>query len=216
MQHIMHVISSLLPFPPIAWWACTIDATTITLDMAEHYEKMSYRNKYRISGANNPIQLSIPLIKGRDQRSSMKDVQLFNEGRWQVQHWRTLVSVYKQTPYWEYYEQSLQALFDTTYNTLTDFNKAALNWTLTQLKLKTKIEETYSFMAHYPAEVADLRGMKPGKEQEANGKFPHYYQIFEDRIGFLPNLSILDLLFSEGPHATAWIRDNMEALRLYS
>lgn len=208
----MQVVSSLLPFAPISWWAHVVHADLITFDKAEHFEKMSYRNKYRISGANNPIQLSIPLVNGRQQRCAMKDVQIFNDGKWQVQHWRTLVSVYKQTPYWEFYEQSLQILFETPYTSLIAFNMATFRWAQQQLKLKTPFEETDKYIATYPSEITDLRHIKPSKEIEQLGNFPRYYQVFEDRIGFLPNLSILDLLFSEGPHALVWIKTHRDEL----
>lgn len=208
----MQVVSSFLPFAPISWWARILDAETIIFDNAEHFEKMSYRNKYRISGANNPVQLSIPLISGRDQRTSMANVQIFNEVKWQVQHWRTLVSVYKLTPFWEYYEQTLQILYEHEFRSLAAFNKATFLWTAKQLKITKTIQETDIFIACYPEEVVDIRGMKPSKERELHGDFPKYYQVFEDRVGFLPNLSIIDLLFSEGPNTTAWINENRALL----
>ena len=204
----MQVISSFLPFPPIHWWAHIIDAESILFDNAEHFEKMSYRNRYRISGANNPIQLSIPLVNGRDQRATMARVQIFNEEKWQVQHWRTLVSVYRQTPFWEYYENSLELLFTTQFTLLKDFNKASFHWAAKQLKVKQIIDETDAFIARYPSDVLDIRSIKPSGEKQLSADFPRYYQVFEDRIGFLPNLSILDLLFSEGPQAASWIMDN--------
>lgn len=202
----MQVVSSFLPFAPVSWWAHVIDATLITFDRAEHFEKMSYRNKYRISGANNPIQLSIPLVNGRDQRSAMSAVQIFNDGKWQTQHWRTLVSVYKQTPYWEFYEQGLQSIFERSYTSLTEFNNDTYKWVAQQLKLKTTIEESGKYLAAYLEPIQDVRKIKPHKSGEPLTDFPRYYQVFEDRVGFLPDLSILDLLFSEGPHTASWIR----------
>ena len=206
------MISSYLPFPPISWWAYAADAAVLTLDRAEHFEKMSYRNRYRISGANNPIQLSLPLVSGRDQRSPMADVLLFNDHKWQVQQWRTLVSVYKQSPFWDYYESSLQALFARPFSHLTTFNQESILWVVKQLKMNLVIQETDIFIARYPNEITDLRTIKPLKTGTPLPYFPRYYQVFEDRVGFLPDLSILDLLFSEGPNALRWINDNRQAL----
>lgn len=205
----MNIVSSFIPFPPITWWSFVLKAEELLLDKAEHFEKMSYRNKYAISGANNPIQLSVPLVKGRNQRTPMTDVLIHNEEKWQVQHWRTLVSVYRQTPYWEFYEQSLQHLFETSYTHLTDFNLATLQWTCKQLKLKVPITITDTYLASYPTDTADIRHIKPAKDKEQLKDFPRYYQVFEDRIGFQPNLSILDLLFSEGPMAKGWIEGRL-------
>ncbi len=201
----MQAISSFIPFPPISWCAQALQATTIIFDKAEHFEKMSYRNRYTISGANNVNQLSIPLVKGRNQRITMGDVLIHNEEKWQVQHWRTLTSVYKRSPYWEYYEQSLQVLFDTPFNHLIDFNLATVQWLFRQLKAKTAIEFATTYQASYPADFIALRNLKPSQDRQNDGSFPKYYQVFEDRIGFIPNLSILDLLFAEGPATMLWL-----------
>ena len=142
----------------------------------------------------------------------MAYVQIFNDDKWQVQHWRTLVSVYKQTPYWEYYEQDLQNFYNTPFNNLTDFNKASFLWICKQLKMNISIEETNSYLAQYPDTIIDLRSLKPSKEQKLLARFPTYYQVFADRVGFLPNLSILDLLFSEGPHTANWLKTNKTVL----
>ena len=177
-------------------------AETVIFDVGEHFQKMTYRNKYHISGANNSIKLSVPLINGRNQRVPMAKVCIFNDTRWQVQHWRTIVSVYKRTPYFEFYEDSLQPLFETQFVHLTDYNKAALHWVKSQLKMQFDEKETTVFIKEYPEGIIDLRSSGPVLRG-----FPKYYQVFEDRIGFLPDLSILDLLFSEGPRA-------MEILKL--
>lgn len=192
------IVSSFMPFPSIAWWMIAANSETIILDKAEHFEKMSYRNKYYITGANGPITLSIPLTDGREQRKAMKDVQICNKDRWQVQHWRTLVSVYKRSPYFDFYEPSLELLFHTPYERLIDFDLASIEWLKKQLKLRFNIEFADNYLKEYEG-AADMRNMKRGKEDLANT--PKYYQLFEERNGFLPNLSMLDLLFSEGPGA---------------
>ena len=211
----MQIVSSLLPFPPICWWAYVIDADLVIFDVAEHFEKMSYRNRYKISGANNPIQLSVPLVSGRDQRTAMSGVRIFNDTSWQQQHWRTLVSVYKQTPFWDHFEPGLKNFFELQYMLLTDFNRAPIHWAMQQLKVNVQISETSSFVTKYPSGIKDIRAIRPGKENLEDQAFPRYYQVFEDRVGFLPNLSILDLIFSEGPQAKKWIMANKEILSIY-
>ncbi len=202
----MKVISSYIPFPAISWWAHVVQTQELLLDGYEHYEKMTLRNKYRIAGANNPIQLSIPLTGGRDQRKPMEDITIHNDEKWQIQHWRTLTSVYRQTPFWEYYERSLEALFTEEYSKLVAFNKATLQWCIKQLKLDITLSNTDKYYRTYPPEDTDLRNIK--KSSAATGNFPRYYQLFEERTGFLPDLSILDLLFAEGPHTLAWLKQN--------
>jgi hypothetical protein len=199
----MTVVAPFLTFPNIRWWMQAAYADTVILDSDEHFEKMTYRNRYRISGSNNSILLSIPLVKGRNQHVPMRDVQIHNQDRWQTQHWRTLVSVYRRAPFFDHYEDLLRPMFETEYDHLTDFNRASILWVQQQLRLKFKIEETNEYLKEYPSDVADIRG-ENYKEQAAD--FPKYYQVFEDRIGFQPDLSILDLLFSEGPGAVNWLR----------
>jgi hypothetical protein len=195
------IVSSFMPFPNIAWWIKAIQADVIVFDKAEHFEKMSYRNKYYITGANGMITLSIPLVNGREQRSAMGNISISNTEAWQVQHWRTLVSVYKRSPYFEHYEQSLQQLFETPYLHLTDFNLASVRWLSAQLKLQMDIQFADTYQKETDGAI-DLRNMKRSREDNTNAI--KYYQLFEERNGFLKNLSLLDLLFSEGP-ATAEI-----------
>lgn len=192
----MTAISSFLTFPCISWWARVLDTDIVILDAAEHFQKMTGRNRYDIAGANNPIKLSVPLVNGRNQHIAMCDAQVYNGAHWQVQHWRTLVSVYKRSPYFDHYAVSLQPLFETEFTHLAAFNRATVEWVKKQLKLKFEVQETTVYIKDYPADVRDLRNFKPRATL-----LPKYYQVFEDRVGFLPDLSILDLLFSEGPVA---------------
>lgn len=171
-------------------------AEKVILDAAEHFQKMSYRNRYRIAGANNPNLLTVPLVSGREQRLPMTEVMIHNQTMWQVQHWRTLVSVYKRTPFFEHYEPSLQPLFEAEYNRLVDFNLASIEWVRKHLKLPVEIAITDTLQKDYAADVTDIRNAKAPTTD-----LPMYHQVFEDRIGFLADLSILDLLFEEGPGA---------------
>ena len=192
----MTIVTSLLTFPNIGWWMQVTGAQKVLFDKAEHFEKMTYRNRYRISGANNSILLTVPLVNGRNQHIPMQDVKIFNESRWQTQHWRTLVSVYKRTPYFDHYEEGLRPLFENQYTYLTDFNRATIDWACKQMKVNFEIQETDVYIKEYPTGIIDLRSVK-----KAVTDFPKYYQVFEERNGFVPDLSILDLLFSEGPGA---------------
>ena len=194
----MTVVSAYYTFPCISWWGRVMGADRVIFDGYEHFEKMTYRNKYHISGANNSIKLSVPLVNGRNQRVAMKEVRIHNDTRWQVQHWRTLVSVYRGTPFFEHYEDSLQRLFETHFDYLIDFNKASLQWVKQQVNMQYEEQEAPIFIKDYPQGVVDLRCAKP-----VPARFPRYYQVFEERIGFQPDLSILDLLFSEGPATKA-------------
>ena len=197
----MTVVAPYLTFARISWWAMVVNADTLIFDVAEHFQKMTERNKYHISGANNSNKLSVPLVNGRDQRAPMCEIRIQNEERWQVQHWRTIVSVYRRTPFFEHYEDSLRPLFEEEFTHLVHFNKAAMQWVKRQLRLKFEEQEADVFVKEYRQEITDIRFIKPDPRE-----LPRYHQIFEDRIGFLPDLSILDLLFSKGPAAAEYLR----------
>jgi hypothetical protein len=199
----MRIVSPYYTFPPVDWWLYMAAATEVVFDSHEHYRKMSDRNRYQIGGSNNPVLLSIPLIKGRKNHVPMHSVQIQNDNRWQVQHWRTIVSVYNRSPYFFHYQDSLAVLFHTEYTSLLHFNMAALAWVNQQLKFSFNQSQSELYLPLYPHDFIDLRS-----DDYQSLPTPLYYQVFADRIGFVPGLSILDLLFTEGPHTAAWLRSH--------
>lgn len=200
------VISSLVPFPNLSWWLQIAEYNSVLFDQEEMYNKMTYRNRYYIPGANGLIQLSIPISEGRNVRKPVKDILISNTERWQVQQWRTIVSVYRRTPYFEFYENSLQSIFETKFFGLTEFNLASIEWLKKNLKLKIDFN-----IGGKEEDITKLVLPKPGIERkpEMSG---FYMQIFEDRNGFLPNMSMLDLLFSEGPYAMQKLLENKQSV----
>lgn len=209
------VISSFVPFPNIVWWSYVINADELVLDASEHFEKMTYRNKYFIAGANGTIQLSIPLHGGRNQRKTMRNMLISNEEQWQMQHWRGIASTYKRAPFFEYYEHSLEQLFAKEFNSLVDFSTQTIYWLAKNLKLNLTITFADTYCREYE-DAIDLRKLfKPGAEKlvEKNGI---YYQMFEERNGFIPNLSMLDLLFAEGPNAFNTLKQHEGTIRQWA
>ena len=180
-----------------------MQADKVAFEVHEHYTKMSDRNRYRISGANNCILLTVPLLHGREQRTAISEVRIANDGRWQVQHWRSLFSAYNRSPYFFHYGPGLEELLHTEVERLIDFNRAAFTWVARQLRMPATLEETTSFLPVYPDDCYDFR-----KERKMP-VVPHkeYTQVFADRMGFVPGLSILDLLFAEGPRTGQWLRE---------
>lgn len=206
------VISSFVPFPSISWWSLVISADELILDAAEHFEKMTYRNKYFIAGANGTIQLSIPLQRGRNQRAAMSNVLISNEDHWQKQHWRGIISTYKRAPFFEYYEHSLEQLFAKEFNSLIDFNRESINWLAKQLKLKLNINTAERYMREYDDAIDIRKQLKPDAEKQTLPS-GFYYQMFEERNQFTPNLSMLDLLFSEGSNTVNVLKQNEVKIR---
>lgn len=203
------VVSAFRPFPSVQWWAAVAHAGTVIFDRAEHFQKMSARNRYYIASANGRLTLTIPLQDGRDQRKAMNNIRICNKDNWQVQHWRTLTSAYRRAPFFEHYEPSLASLFEIKYDLLTEYNLATIHWLKKQLKKDFAEQYADIYQPQYPDALADLR--IKNKTQQATTA-PEYYQLFADRNGFIPGLSMLDLLFSEGPQAMHWILQQEAAL----
>jgi hypothetical protein len=146
----------------------------------------------KLSGANAPLLLSIPLHGGRDQKQQLKDVQIAASEPWQKNHWKGIVSSYRKAPWFEEYETELLQFYRQPEKFLLDWNLKTMLWAIEKLKWKLDI-------------MADTEAEDPGEIQLLNSsnvlEFPVYQQVFADRFGFLPNLSILDLIFCEGPKA---------------
>jgi hypothetical protein len=188
------------PFPVISWWACVLGSSSLNIDVAEQFRKMTLRNRYKISGSNKPLLLTVPIENGREQRSRMCDIKIFNREKWQIRHWRTLESVYRRTPFFEHYEASLKQLFIDEFTFLADFNLATVNWLIYQLAWKcTASNNLDSHTVQFDRVIT-------------RELFPKYYQVFEDRIGFQPDLSLLDLLFSLGPETGSWLHQHKSEL----
>lgn len=206
------VVSPFLPFAPIRWWCYAVAAEKLVMDPHENFVKMTPRNRYRIAGSVNTVLLSVPVAGGRNHHSKAGDIVIASTDNWQQQHWRTLVSVYKRTPFFEHYEPSLQAVLMGNHEKLIDFSLATQNWVCKQLNISLPTEVATAFEQDYGAYVADLRTTRLIDGNLPGQAFPTYYQAFADRIGFQPNLCILDLLFAEGPATLHWLRQNGPAI----
>jgi hypothetical protein len=203
------VISSYMPFPPISWWARVAEAESVAWDPFENFEKMSLRNRYLIADGNGKLLMSVPVEGGRERKSPMSELRISNLMSWQRQHWRTLVSAYNRSPYFQHYSVLLEELFNKEFEKLSDFNLATVHWLKNQAGIHFQESETKDYLKEYPGSIADLRNMKPVNDDVA---FPVYQQVFSDKHGFIPDLSLLDLLFAEGPYTSAWIMKNRNML----
>ncbi|KAA2239663.1 WbqC family protein [Chitinophaga agrisoli] len=197
-------------FPVISYYTTLIKHHILQIERYEHYQKLSYRNRCYIAGPNGPILLSVPLAKGKNQRTVMKDVRISNEEKWQDLHWKTLVSAYRRSPWFEYYEDDLQGLYEKPFEFLLDWNMACFEWANRILGYDGEITFTDKYEKKYdPATgITDSRDFLKPAAREAQWQGPEYTQVFQERTGFIPNLSILDLIFCEGKHSLAMLQQN--------
>lgn len=201
------VLIPVVAFPNVYWWRQFAHSTVVLLDYAEHFRKMSFRNRYLIAGPDGVVTLSVPVAEGRQQRRSMGSVRTDARDKWQIRQWRTLQSTYNRSPYFEFYAHQLEPLFSRPYELLVDFNRDSIEIVAQLLGLRPEIR-TVTEYTPVPADgVLDLRNEFLCKAYEAKLEpTKPYHQVFSDRTGFLPNLSILDLLFNEGPAARGYLQ----------
>ena len=195
----------------IQYYAELLQHPFIVLEQYEFFEKSTYRNRCYIAGSNGKLMLSIPLIGGRQQRTMTKDVRIDYSYPWQKSHWHSLESAYRSTAFFDYYQDSFYPLYKQQQTFLFDFNLQLL---LTVFKL-LKVERTVTFSEEYrkaypPEQFTDLRNkIHPNRQTYSSTSFhpmPAYFQIFAHKYGFLPNLSIIDLLFAKGPDALHYLQ----------
>jgi hypothetical protein len=190
----------LFLFPPIFWWQKAMEFEKIVIVVNENWVKQSFRNRVEIYGPNNRLRLSFPIV-GSSKRGSIAEVKLDNSHNWSVQNWRSLVTAYNKSPFFEYYAPDLEELFKTPFDGLVDLSKQALENCIRGLNIDLKIE--YCEVNY--AEVSPNLCLHDFRKHESQKP---YYQVFAERNGFQENLSVLDLLFNLGPEAAAYLERN--------
>ena len=194
------MVQPLYYFPCVYAFADLLQKSTISFDKEMLFKRSSYRNRMIIAAANGAIQLSIPVIGGRAIKSIYKEVEIDYRSHWQRDHFRTLCTAYGNSPFFMFYRDELEKLYQETPRLLYEWNLMCLAWVLKKMKIEKKIEneivhenelQKTSFFELYTPQNSHTHSTSISST---------YNQVFADKTGFLPNLSILDLLFNEGPH----------------
>ncbi len=199
----MNVLIHPSYFPNIANFVALLKADTITFEVSDNYQKQTYRNRTTIYGANGKLALAIPVNFTQKKRQLYRDVKIHNDEKWQINHWKSLESAYKMSPFFEFYQDDLKPLFEQEETNLLDFNFKCFKVISDCLQLNFKFDKTMDY-EKTPKDKIDLRQLVNTKK-EVNQNFNSYTQVFTQKHGYISDLSILDLLFNEGPNAENYL-----------
>ena len=190
-------------FPNIHQFTQIIKANNILFEVSDNYQKQTFRNRTYIYGANGKLGLFIPVIHTHNNRELFKDVKISYDSNWMDLHLKSLQSAYRSSPYFEYFEDDFIKLYSEKEKFLADFNIKCIRLisSLLDLDLDYKISGEYVEKTN---DIIDLRDLSNARKEKKIDT-PKYIQVFESKHGYINNLSILDLLFSEGPNSVSLI-----------
>jgi len=189
-------------FAPIQYYSKLLNADKVYIEQFENFIKQTYRNRCVVLGGNGVIQLIVPVVKGRGPKILIKDLKISYDTDWQRNHWRTIFSAYSSSPFFEYYKDDIHPFFEIKHKFLLDFNLKIHETICELLEIENNTELTPDF-EKVPEGTINLResiSPKIKNQNELHFQPVAYTQVFSDKLGFVPNLSILDLLFNEGPN----------------
>lgn len=207
----MTEFSSLLIEPhywgSISYFSSILKADEIDWDIHSNFQKGTYRNRCKIMGPNGLLSLSIPLQKGKNQHTVFKDVKISYAESWRKDHWQSLMTSYRRSAYFEYFEDELAPIYEREFTFLKDLNAATFEVVQKILNLNLKVKNTENYIPKGSYSGIDARDWihpNPNKMYASIAIQP-YQQVFMDRMEFLPDLSILDVLFNVGPKAMEYV-----------
>ena len=194
-------------------WFSKLCFSECLIDVDEHYVKQSYRNRCDILTANGPASLTVNTVRTSNwNKVSVRDTRIDYSKRWQHLHWQSLVSAYRNSPYFDHYASEFEPFYHKHYDFLLDFDMGLLETVLRLVGSDVEIKISDKYIDHISSDMSDWRNgisdkprlSRPDPEFTAEP----YWQVFSDRMDFVPNLSIVDLLFCEGPGALDIIRES--------
>lgn len=189
--------------PSIAYTAALLQVETYGFYGGGNYQKQTFRNRCNIHGANGLLHLTVPIVhqkKGSKQKDS--EVQIFHESRWKKEHWKSLEAAYRSSPYFEFYEDDFAPYFNSEESSLLEFNLQLLERIFQVLGIEFQKTLLNDLPEGSEIQLDYLNAKTPLKSNH----FPPYHQVFENKNGFIPNLSVIDLLFNLGPETEQYLR----------
>ncbi|WP_315853182.1 WbqC family protein [Mucilaginibacter robiniae] len=190
--------------PPVEYFtALQKNKPDIWIEKEEHFPKQTYRNRAHIYSPDGLLALVVPVVKGSKMHTKVKDVKISYDFNWQRLHWMSLQSCYRRSAYFEYYEDDFARFYEKQFPYLFEYNEELLKLILKCLKIQLTLNYTTDYQEAY-LDLTDYRNSIHPKK-ESNFEQKTYFQVFEERNGFLKNLSIVDLLFNQGPQSVNYL-----------
>jgi hypothetical protein len=189
------ILLSSAYLPDLTYLSEVLNADTIFIEQQEHFVKQTHRNRCDILTSNGKLTLSIPLLKS-GEKELISNKRISYAENWQQQHWRSITSAYKSSPYFEFFEDEFKPFYHTQFDLLIDFNTQLLQTVLYILRIKKEILFTNEFVLN-PIDSIDLREHPHSSLHKKINQTP-YYQVFADKLGFIPQVSCMDALFNVG------------------
>ena len=189
-------------FPPTEYFALLAKYSSVYIEACEHYQKQSYRNRCRIYAADGPQMLNFP-VRHREGTFNLpiREIEVDYSTPWVEKAERCIETAYRSSAYFEYYRDELFAILDAHPCSLWELDMRIIRFFLDKIGLRTELVPTAAFAAEH----VDIHPKRPNAILQENGLVRPYYQVFADRHGLVPNLSVMDLLFNEGPASLEYL-----------
>ncbi len=190
-------------FPSISHYMAMAKADSITLEMEDNFQKQTNRNRMYIYSPNGLQLLNIPIKHLGNTHQKTRDIQLETAFDWQKQHFKSLETAYRSSPFFEFFEDMMMPIFEKKYTFLMDLNLDTMSIMSKCIGIKTAFAQTEEF--YIETDLVDFRNLAAGKKDQTS--ITPYTQVFGEKHGFLNNLSVLDLLFNEGRYSLDYLKE---------
>lgn len=209
MENCVYLSSAYLG--PVEYYTKLYAFNSAFIEQHDNYIKQTYRNRCTIASADGALTLSIPTEKPETLKCPMKDIRISDHGNWRHLHWNAIESAYSNSAFFEYYKEDFHPFYKKKYDFLFDFNEELCSLVCNLIDIHPLIKRTDEYKTSFSADEHDFRDIihpkKDFRSEDTHFIAQPYYQVFEPHHGFLPNLSIIDLLFNMGPESLLVLRD---------
>jgi hypothetical protein len=190
-------------FGPVQWYQKLRRYDQCLIEQYDSYQKQTFRNRCVIATANGMPALTVP-VEHSEEKILLKDLRISDHNQWRRVHWNALQSAYSESPFFDYYVDDIRPFFEQKYEFLIDFNETIRQKICELIDFQPKVTYTTNFLNDHDADFREVISAKhPLPDPDFQPK--RYWQVFQHKHGFLPNLSILDLLFCMGPESIFYL-----------